>query len=85
MIVEKRLKMSSLITLELTQYNYDKLIKFLNDNNGKHIIKVLEKCRDDEYIPPSNIKIDKYDYCEGSASEEDIDFEVDSSGFFSLK
>ena len=74
-----------MISFDLTKKQYDTLIKFLNDNNGKHIIKLLEKCRDDEYIPPTEKKIDKYDYCEGSASEEEIEYEVDSSGFFSLK
>lgn len=77
--------MSSLISFDLTQKQYEKLIQFLNDNNGKHIIKILEKGRDDEYIPPSKEKIDKYDYTEGSASEEELMFEVDDSGFFSLR
>jgi len=77
--------MSSLVSFDLTQKQYEKLIQFLNDNNGKHIINILEKGRDDEYIPPSKEKIDKYDYTEGSASEEELMFEVDDSGFFSLR
>lgn len=77
--------MSSLISFDLTQKQYEKLIQFLNDNNGKYLIKILEKSRDDEYIPPSKEKIDKYDYTEGSASEEELMFEVDDSGFFSLR
>ena len=76
--------MSSLISIDLTQKQYDKLIKFLNDNNGTHIIKVIQKGRDDDYVPPSKEKIDKYDYCEGSASEEDGEFVIDESGFASL-
>jgi len=77
--------MSSLITVDLTQKQYDSLIKFLNDNNGKHIIKMLKKCRDDDYVPTQKNKIDRYDYCEGSAEEEELDVSIDSSGFASLK
>lgn len=80
--------MSSLITFDLTQKQYDTLIKFLNDNNGKHIIKLLKKCRDDDYIPPHKAKqkLDRYDYCEGSAEEEEaLEVSVDESGFCSLK
>ncbi len=79
--------MSSLITFDLTEKQYDRLIKFLDDNNGSHIIKLLKKSRDDDYTPPSQStkKIDKYDYCEGSAEEEALDVSVDSEGFSSLK
>ena len=77
--------MSSLISFDLTQKQYDNLLKFLNEKDGKHLIKVLEKNRDDDYIPPSKEILDKYDYCEGSASEEDVEVEVDESGFFSLR
>ncbi len=76
--------MSSLVSIDLTQKQYDKLIKFLNDNNGTHIIKVIEKGRDDDYVPPSKEILDKYDYFEGSASEEDGEFVIDESGFASL-
>ncbi len=77
--------MSSLKSFDLTQNQYDNLLKFLNDNNGKHFIKILEKSNDDDYIPPVKEKLDKYDYCEGSASEEEVEVEVDDSGFFSLR
>jgi hypothetical protein len=79
--------MSSLITFDLTQKQYDTLIKFLDDNNGSHIIKLLKKSRDDDYtpLPQSERKIDRYDYCEGSAEEEALDVVVDESGFCSLK
>ena len=79
--------MSSLITFDLTQKQYDTLMKFLDDNNGSHIIKLLKKSRDDDYTPPppSTKKIDRYDYCEGSAEEEALEVSVDSEGFSSLK
>lgn len=79
--------MSSLVSFDLTQKQYDTLIKFLNDNNGKHIIKLLKKCRDDDYTPPPiKQKLDRYDYCEGSAEEEEaLEVSVDESGFCSLK
>ena len=78
--------MSSSIIFDLTQKQYETVVSFLNDNNGKHIIKLLEKCRDEEYIPPVEKKIDIYEVCEGSAEEEDeYEVEVDSSGFCSLK
>ena len=79
--------MNSLISFDLTQKQYDKLIKFLDDNNGSHIIKVLKKGRDDDYTPPlrSTKKLDRYDYCEGSAEEEELEVSTDASGFFSLK
>jgi hypothetical protein len=79
--------MSSLITFDLTQKQYDTLMKFLDDNNGSHIIKLLKKSRDDDYTPPpqSERKIDRYDYCEGSAEEEELEVSLDSEGFSSLK
>jgi len=77
--------MSSLITFDLTQKQYDTLIKFLDDNNGTHIIKLLKKSRDDDYTPPIKEKIDRYDYCEGSAEEEELEVSLDSEGFCSLK
>jgi len=74
-----------MISFDITDKQYETIIKFLNDNNGKHIITILEKGRDDDYIPPKKEKIDRYDYIEGSASEEEFDVSTDASGFCSLK
>lgn len=86
MIVKKQPKMSSTITFDLTEKNYCKLIKFLQNNDGKKLIKILESSRDDDYIPKENKKIDRYEYNSGSAEEEEIyQVETDSIGRLSLK
>ena len=72
------------ITFDMSQKEYDILIKFLNDNNGTHIITMLDRNRDDDYTPPAKEKLDKYDYDEGSCEEEEVSVKVDEEGFWSL-
>ena len=71
-------------SFDLNDTQYKLLLTFLIDNDGDHIIKLLEETRDDEYVPPTKENADLYDYIEGSASEEEIEIEVDSDGFASL-
>jgi hypothetical protein len=74
-----------MVYIDLKDKDYDKLIKFLHDNNGTKIISILQKGIDGDYVPPLKEKLDKYDYTEGSASEEELDVVVDEDGFCSLR
>ena len=74
-----------MVYIDLKQKDYDKLIKFLNDNNGTDIITILEQGIDGDYVPPVKEKLDKYDYTEGSASDEELEVVVDKDGFCSLR
>jgi hypothetical protein len=40
---------------------------------------------DKDYVPPIRMKKEKLSDDEGSAEEEDLQFSVDSEGFYSLK
>ena len=74
-----------MVYIDLKDKDFDKLIKFLNDNNATDIITILEKAIDGDYIPPMLEKLEKYDYTEGSASEEELEVVVDKDGFASLR
>ena len=79
--------MSGKITIDLSEKNYSKLIKYLTDNNQKSLIKMIQSSRDDLFIidkTSRSKKKERYEYYSGSAEEEEYEVEMDSLGRMSL-
>lgn len=68
---------------------FEEVISILARNGRPDLIEALKEHIeiDEDYVPQKRKmwKRDKYSDSEGSAEEEDLEVEVDSEGFFSLK
>ena len=71
----------------LNKKDVEEILKRIVDDD-KLSLKIrlhFDEILDEDYVPPKSLKKERYSESEGSAEEEDLEYEIDEDGFFSLK